>query len=207
MHKYFLLAIIATALLDCQSPQVDEKLPILGLPIESNGELVSAEVRPFRFMDQDSSWITNQTFKGDVYIADFFFISCPTICPKVKRNMKMLYDHYADEPRVKFLSHTIDVKHDTIPALRKYADKMGVNSDRWHFVWGEKDDIYKIAKDYLSIAMEAPESPGGFDHSGNLILVDDQRHVRGFCDGTDTESSTDFIKKIDLLLKEYDQRE
>lgn len=204
LNKFIFFIVVIPFLLSCK--QNEEKLPLLGIPIEVNGELVAAQVRPFRFMDQDSVWVNNETFDGSLYLTDFFFTSCPTICPKVKRNMKMIYDHYRDEERVKFLSHTIDIKHDTIPVLKKYADKLGVEEAIWHFVWGPKDEIYGIARDYLSIALEDPDLPGGFDHSGNIILVDDNRHVRGFCDGTDEKSSKEFIKQIDRLLREYDQR-
>ena len=83
---------------------------------------------------------------------------------------------------------------------KNYAENIGVNDDRWHFVTGDKDAIYTIAEDYMSLALEDPNAPGGFNHSGWLILVDDQKHIRSFCDGTDPKAVDKFMKDIDWLL-------
>jgi protein SCO1/2 len=104
---------------------------------------------------------------------------------------------------VLLLSHSIDTRNDTVPALKSHADKLGIETARWHLVTGNKDSIYTIADDYFSVATENPEAPGGFDHSGRLILVDKNRHVRAFCDGTDSEDVDRFMLDIDRLLKEY----
>jgi protein SCO1/2 len=101
------------------------------------------------------------------------------------------------------LSHSIDTKNDTVAALKQYAQKIGIDSKRWHLVTGEHDAIYAIADDYFSVAQENPDAPGGFDHSGRLILVDKNRHVRAFCDGTDPESVDKFMRDIERLLEEY----
>lgn len=186
----------------CQ--QAEEPLPVLGQRDVVNGDTVYHTIPDFEFINQDSQTVTNATFNGRVYVADFFFISCPTICPKVKQQMLRIYERFRDEPRLMLLSHTIDVKHDTVPRLRQYAENLGVSSDRWHFVTGDKRAIYDIADDYFSIAIEDPDAPGGFDHSGRLILVDDQRHVRAFCNGTEAEEVDRFMEDIALLLKEYD---
>ncbi len=100
------------------------------------------------------------------------------------------------------LSHSIDVTNDTVGQLHHYAQKLGIESAKWHLVTGDHDAIYGIADDYFSVATEDPSSPGGFDHSGRLILVDVNRHVRSFCDGTDPESVTKFMDDIDRLLAE-----
>lgn len=100
------------------------------------------------------------------------------------------------------LSHSIDVKNDTVAALKHHAQKLGIETKKWHLIHGNHDAIYGIADDYFSVAQEDPSSPGGFDHSGRLILVDQNRHVRSFCDGTDAEDVDRFMEDVSLLLAE-----
>lgn len=190
------------ALLSCNT--TDKRvLPILGNRVVSaSGDTIYPTIPVFTFVDQDSQVVNNATFAGKVYVVDFFFIHCPTICPKVKAQAKRVYDTYLDDPRVLLLSHSIDVRNDTVPALKRYADKLGIRSDKWRLVTGDHDAIYEIADDYFSAAKEYPDAPGGFDHSGRLILVDKNRHVRSFCNGTDPEEVTRFLEDIDLLLAE-----
>lgn len=202
---FWIFAALALAGLGCRQPE--EPLPILGEKIIENGDTIYHTIPDFAFIDQDSQIVTNETFKGKIYVADFFFISCPTICPKVTKQMLRIYKHFEDDDRVALLAHTIDVKHDTIPRLKDYATKLGVRTDKWHFVTGDKEAIYDIADDYFSIAIEDPDAPGGFDHSGKIILVDDKRRVRSFADGTDPESVDRLIADMEKLLRmEYSER-
>lgn len=185
----------------CADTSVKE-LPILGNKDVVNGDTIYHKVPDFSFIDQDSAIITNATFKDQIYVVDFFFTSCPTICPIVKRQVLRLYEKYEKESRLKFLSHSIDVKYDTPPRLNDYAKKLGISSERWHLVTGDEDAIFDIADDYFIAAHHDDDAPGGFDHSGRLILVDKNRHIRAFCEGTDPESVTGFMNDIDLLLNE-----
>ncbi len=178
------------------------KLPILGEKEVVNGKTVYHTIPNFSFINQDSMLVTNATFKDQIYVVDFFFTSCPTICPKVKRQMLRLYDKFEKEPRLKFLSHSIDIKYDTPDRLKKFGAKLGIKSDRWHLVTGEEDEIFEIADDYFIAAHHDDDAPGGFDHSGRLILVDKDRMVRGFCEGTEPESVTRFMDDIQMLLDE-----
>lgn len=198
----YLLIMLFSALLLAACTQ-DEKLPILGEKTEQDGEMIYHSIPDFEFVDQDSQLVTNATFEDKIYVVDFFFTSCPTICPKVKQQMLRIYERFADEPNLVFLSHSIDTKRDTVERLKKYADGLGIETDRWHLVTGDKDKIYEIADDYFSIAIEDPDAPGGFDHSGNLILVDWNRHVRSFANGTDPNKVDQFMKDIEVLIKEY----
>jgi protein SCO1 len=200
---YKLLAIsVLIALWGACTPQKGP-LPILGnRDVAPNGDTIYPKVPDFSFIDQDSQQVTNATFEGKAYVVDFFFIHCPTICPKVKAQAKRIYDRFADNPNLLLLSHSIDTKHDTVPALRAYAQKLGISAKRWHLVTGKHDDIYGIADDYFSVATVNPEAPGGFDHSGRLILVDKNRHVRAFCDGTDAEDVSRFMEDIERFLAE-----
>lgn len=200
--KYLLcIALFCAALAACEP--TPRRLPILGeRDVSPGGDTIYRTVPDFAFIDQDSQQVTNATFAGKLYVVDFFFTHCPTICPKVKAQAKRIYDQYADDPRLLLLSHSIDVKNDTVGQLRRYAQKLGIASAKWHLVTGDHDAIYGIADDYFSVATEDPDAPGGFDHSGRLILVDQDRRVRSFCDGTDPEKVTKFMKDIDALLAE-----
>ena len=116
--------------------------------------------------------------------------------------MLRLYDRYKDDARVVMISHTIDQRHDSVAVLNRYAHNLGVDTDKWKFVTGEKDSIFYLADRYFVSVIEDPLAPAGFDHSGRIILVDKARRVRGFCEGTDPESVTAFFDTVDKLLKD-----
>ena len=181
-------------------------LPYYGFHDEdaTTGDTIYHQIRDFSFVDQDSQIITNDYFDDKIYIADFFFTSCPTICPKVKAQMLRIYEKYEDNDQVALLSHTIDVKRDTVGKLKKYAIGLGTDTPKWRFVTGDRDSIYSITYDYISTALEAPEVPGGFDHSGWVLLIDKDRHLRAYADGTKEEKVDEFMKQIDRLLAEYE---
>ncbi len=197
IHSIFILLIATTS---CMQPREEEELPILGHRDIVEGDTIYHTIPDFTFINQDSNVVTNETFEGKAYIVDFFFISCPTICPKVKKQMLRIHEEFKDEENLVLLSHTIDTKRDTVERLHSYARNLGVSAPKWHFVTGDETEIYEIADDYFSIAVKDPSAPGGFDHSGRLILVDENRHVRAFCDGTDPESVDQFILDIKKLL-------
>ena len=170
----------------------------------ATGDTLYHHIRDFAFVDQDSQLVSNETFAGKMYVADFFFTSCPTICPKVKKEMLRIYNKYRDNERVMLLSHTIDPKRDTVGKLKQYAEGLGVNdgSGKWRFVTGNKDTLYDIAYDYISTALENPEAPGGFDHSGYILLIDPRGRIRAYADGTKTEEVDVFMERMDRLLAE-----
>lgn len=180
---------------DIQERQVDDKIEV---------DTVYHTIQPFAFVDQDSVMITNETFKGKIYVADFFFTSCPTICPVMKTQMLRVYDKFDNVPELAFLSHTIDPKHDSVAVLRDYAERLGAESSRWHFVTGDKEKIYEIAqKSYMSVAAEDEEAAGGYIHSGRLLLVDMDGRIRGAYDGTNPEDVDQLMEDIPVLLNEY----
>lgn len=182
-------------------PGKQRALPILGERDVVNGDTIYRTIPNFSFVDQDSQVVNNATFAGKIYVADFFFINCPTICPKVKANGLRIYERYKNEPRLILLSHTVAPKYDTVAALKKHARKLGIETYKWHLVTGPQNAIYDIADDYFSVAVENPDAPGGYDHSGRLILVDTKRRVRSFCDGTDAKAVDRFMEDIDWLLE------
>ncbi len=205
INLYFIIFAVLTLFIGCinSSQESTDVLPIIPKLNKETGEPIQHTIRPFSFINQDSQIVNNATFKDKIYVSDFFFIHCPTICPKVKANMKYMYDELKDNDDVVLLSHSIDTKYDTIPALKEYARKLQVDSKRWHFVTGDRKEIHGIAEDYVSSAKEDASAPGGFDHSGYLVLVDKKGHVRSFARGTEREETERMLEDINKLLAEY----
>jgi protein SCO1/2 len=157
----------------------------------------------FRLLNQDSTMLASKFFDGKIYIADFFFTSCPTTCPLMHRNLVKIYQHFKNEQQVLFLSHSVDFKHDSPSVLKAYSTKLGVADKRWQFVTGPREVIYPLAEQsYISSAQVEPGVPGGYAHSGYFILVDRHRRVRGAYDGTDQKSALQLIEDVQLLLHE-----
>lgn len=178
------------------------RLPYLG-NIEVNGkDTIYHTVPDIALINQDSQAFRISTLGDKVILADFFFTSCPSICPKVQKQMLRLYDRYKDDDRVMMISHTIDQRNDSVEVLKRYAQNLEVNTAKWTFVTGEKDSIFDLADQYFVSVVEDPLAAKGFDHSGRIILVDKNKRVRGFCEGTDPESVTAFFDTVDKLLQE-----
>lgn len=203
--KFYLFSalLLLSALTACDNGKNNGPLPYLGFPeITANGDTIPFKIPDFQFVDQDSTVITQATFAGKIYITDFFFTSCPTICPKVKRQMMRVYDKFKDEPRLVMLSHSIDTKYDTVATLRHYAEKLGISSSRWHLVTGDKAKIYEMASKYMISALEDANEPGGYVHSGAIALIDVNGHIRGSYGGTEQEEVDQLMLDIEKLLKE-----
>ncbi len=205
----FLSILILSA---CQSSNTD-KLPILGSrePVtkEVNGKTVTDTVYhsipDFEFLNQDSLPITEKSFENSIYVADFFFTSCPSICPIMHRNLLEVYKKYKGNPQVMFLSHSIDTKYDTPSVLKSYAEKLGVTGNEWQFASGTRETIYGISPEYMVFTEENDQVAGGFEHQGWFILVDKDRHIRGAYNGTDEKEVAKLMKDMDILLSEYEK--
>ena len=198
----FLLFSIITLLSSCK-PTV-QHLPYLGSNKIVDGEEVRHQIRSFNYIDQDSLAFNADVLNGNIYLADFFFTSCPSICPVMTKQLLRVHDAYLDYPEVTFLSHTIDPIRDSIQKLAAYANKIGVTTnEKWHFVTGEKDALYGMAEHYMIIAFADDEVPGGFEHSGYFILVDKEQQIRGYYDGTSENDVTKLIEDLEVLLDEY----
>ena len=178
-----------------------EPLPVISRAEVVDGEKVYEKIRDFSFTNQDSVEVTNKTFEGKVYIANYFFTTCPSICPPVSREMTRIYDHFENDDRVGMLSHTMDTKYDTIPVLKRYAEGLEVEAPKWNFVTGDDKEIFDIAYDYKTSALKDKQAPGGFDHDDLLLLVDKDRLIRAYAHGTDPKDVDRFIKDIEFLLK------
>ena len=202
-RSWLFLPILLLSFLACR-PEAPEVLPVIGFKEVDTvtGDTIYQTIGDFSFINQDGEVVNNQTFEGKAYLVDFFFLNCPTICPKVSKQMLRLYEEFEDQDEVLLLAHTLDPKRDTRETLQLYAENMGVNASKWHFVTGNKDELYAMADDYFSVALENPDAPGGIDHSGRIILVDPQGRVRSFANGTDPEKVTELIEDVRILLKE-----
>lgn len=157
---------------------------------------------PYTFTDQQGNPVTSETFREKIYVADFFFTTCPTICPIMKTQMLRVYEKFKDNDQLLLLSHTIDPEHDTVEVLNDFASRLNISADRWHLVTGDKEQIYDTARRYGLAALEDKNAPGGFIHSGSFTLVDRQGRIRGYYRGTEEDAVDALIKDIRRLLNE-----
>lgn len=206
------LGLIICGSLFFYSCENNKNLPILGerdtkvvlVDGKSVTDTIYHTIPDFTFTNQYGKSVSNADFSGKkIYVSDFFFTSCPTICPKMKTQMSRLYKYFKDNNSVAFLSHSIDPRHDTVPVLQEYAKNLGVSGNQWLFVTGEKEKIYDIGlKGYMATAKEDSTAEGGFIHSGAFILVDKLQRVRGIYDGTKPDEVDKLQDDIEVLLKE-----
>lgn len=179
------------------------ELPILGERyVDDNQDTVYHKIADFAFINQVGDTITNASVSGKVYVADFFFTTCPTICPIMKKEMLRVYEKFGDQPNFKILSHSIDPVHDTQAVLKDYAEKLGVaDATTWNFLTGDQEKIYEIGQtSYLTTAMADQAEPGGFLHSGAFLLIDQQGRIRGVYDGTKSEQVDRLLSDIPKIL-------
>lgn len=187
-------------------PYYGPKEPVL---VQRNGksvvDTIYAVIPPFSFIDRYGKPFTDKDVEGKIIVADFFFTKCTTICPRMSINMQQLQlklndDAYKD---VVFLSHTVDPEHDTPAVLDAYAKKLQADPTRWKFLTGSAPDIYRMGNTgYLLSALEDSTNAEQFVHDGRFVLVDKQRHIRGYYDGTEAEGVIALAADLKMLLKE-----
>ncbi len=187
-----------------------KSLPIYN-PAMVNPELVDSTMQhigrnhtisDFKFVNQNGDTITQDIYDGKVYVADFFFTTCASICPIMTKNMADIQKATLDNDQVLLLSHTVMPEIDTVAILKKYALENGVEDTKWNLVTGRKEDIYEMArKSYLAVKLGKPEELHDMVHTENFVLVDQKRRVRGFYDGTDKEDIKKLIDDINWLTK------
>lgn len=209
--RSLILPSIVVFTLSC-SPNSEQEstLPILGnkyteeKTVEGKAvvDTVYHQIAPFELYNQEGKNITNADVAGKVYVADFFFTSCPTICPIMKTQMLRVYEKFKDKDEFRILSHTIDPRHDTVELLSDYAARLGVpDAGTWNFLTGDQEHIFEIGQtSYLTTAMEDKNEAGGFLHSGAFVLVDQKGRIRGVYDGTKEDQVNKLMKDIPKLL-------
>jgi protein SCO1/2 len=207
----FILFSIVTVSLFYNALKPQKTLPIYN-PADVNPELVDSTVQfvakyhtiaDFSFTNQNGKTITQKDYEGKIYVADFFFTTCGSICPIMTTNMIDVQKAFADNPKVMILSHTVTPEIDSVPVLKKYALEKGVIDSKWNLVTGDKKDIYSMArKSYLAVKLGKPQELYDMVHTENFVLVDAERRVRGFYDGTKKEEVKKLIEDIQWLLTE-----
>ncbi len=179
--------------------------------IELNGE--AKKVPQFLMLNQDSLMIGNEDFKGKVHLAEFFFTRCPTICPVMNKNMKVLDDRFGDRQDFGIASFTIDPDNDKPYVLKKYAEAYGVKSQNWHFLTDKKATVYELANRGFSIfAGINPAVAGGFEHQGYFALIDKQGYIRSRVDRFENpivyysglDRDDDQMQGVDMLLEDIE---
>jgi protein SCO1/2 len=211
-YKWFLfivtvLSIIILALF-YSALKPKKTLPIYN-PSMVNPELVDSTIQyiskyhtiaDFSFTNQNGKTITQKDYEGKIYVADFFFTTCGSICPKMTTNLVEVQKAFINNPKVMLLSHTVFPEIDSVSVLKKYAIKNGVINSKWNLVTGDKKQIYAMArKSYLAVKLGKPEELYDMVHTENFVLVDSKRRVRGFYDGTKKEDIARLIEDITFL--------
>lgn len=170
------------------------------------GTTKNHRVGDFNLTDQDGNTVTPKDFDDKIYVADFFFVTCPTICPKMTDQMLRVYKELEDNNQLLFLSHTVMPEEDSVPVLKEYADKFNISSERWKLVTGDKKHIYNLArKTYFAAVTEGDGGKDDFIHTENFVLVDKDKRLRGFYDGTSEKDVDRLIKDISTLMLEYEK--
>lgn len=195
---YLLVVILLTAfvgyfLLTVYENKI-EPLPILG-PVTQldNGKGSYHEVPAFTFTDQNGASFQSDMLEGKIYVANFFFTSCPTICPQMSANLSLLRKRFNNDAGLEILSFTVDPERDTPERMKQYGKKFEADPAQWHFLTGDKKVLYKLARNgFFLSATEGDGGPYDFIHSENLVLIDSKGHIRGYYDGT-KEGSVDLI--------------
>lgn len=195
--------------------KVDKKAPIYN-PIDINPRLVDESIRfqknnhkiaDFKLINQNGDTITNKDYTNKIYIADFFFTRCQTICIAMAYNMSELQELYKNDADIMFLSHSVTPKIDSVSVLRAYAGNKGVIDKKWNVVTGDKKHIYELArKSYFAVLDEGNGDDNDFIHTENFVLIDKERRIRGMYDGTKKEDMPKIIETISLLKKEYSKK-
>lgn len=207
IHSLLLISLLLISIFSCkpagENGAISTELPILGERyVDNNQDTVYHKIAEFAFINQLGDTITNASVSGKVYVADFFFTSCPTICPIMKKEMLRVFEQYGDQPNFKILSHSIDPTHDTQAVLKDYAEKLGIeNANTWNFLTGDQEKIFEMGQtSYLTTAMADQAEPGGFLHSGAFLLIDQNGRIRGVYDGTKSEQVDRLLSDIPKIL-------
>ncbi|NJY61590.1 SCO family protein [Salinimicrobium sp. CDJ15-81-2] len=207
---FVLSAIIITIIYSILSPE--KRLPVYQ-PNMVNNELVDSTlqevrkyhtIKDFKLYNQNGDTITQDFYKDKIYVADFFFTTCQTICPIMTDHMLQIQEKLKNDEDVLLLSHTVIPNADSVPQLKKYALEKGVIDAKWNLVTGNKKDIYDLArKSYLASKSDGDGGPFDLIHTENFVLVDKERRIRGFYDGTDAKAIEELLADIEILKNEY----
>mgnify|MGYP000657498841 CR=1 FL=1 len=190
----------------------EKKLPVYN-PADVNPKLVDQslvlirrnhKVLDFSLINQNGETVTQQDYEGKIYVADFFFTRCMTICPVMTNNMGVLQEEFLNDDDVKFLSHSVTPSIDSVSVLKTYAEKNGVIDSKWHLVTGDKTEIYNLGRNeyFVENDLGIPKDINDFLHTENFLLIDKNKHIRGIYNGLNRASIAQLITDVEALLKE-----
>jgi len=192
--------------------QKKDRLPIYN-PADINPSLVDKSIRnvdhdhriqSFSLINQLGDTITESTFEGKIYVADFFFTTCMNICPKMSKQMDRAAKEFKDDKEVMFISHSVTPESDSVSVLAAYAELYGADPSKWMLVTGDKKEIYDLArKFYFAVTSNGKGDSTDFIHTENFVLIDKEKRIRGFYDGTSSKEVDQLIDDIRILQKEY----
>lgn len=192
----------------------EKTLPVYQ-PAMVNAELVDSSVQhirkyhtiaDFKLVNQNGDTITQEDYKDKIYIADFFFTTCPSICPIMTDHMLKIQQRIANDGEVMLLSHSVTPGIDSVAQLKKYALEKGVNDRKWNLVTGDKKQIYELArKSYLAVKSEGNGDAYDMIHTENFMLIDKEKRIRGFYDGTDPKAIEKLLSDLDILKESYEK--
>ena len=203
-------------LVSCEEAMVEEEVQMTSIPnlpyynspdfepYWSKEEGAPHQIAAFEFTDQNGQKINNETFKDKIYITNFFFTSCGSICPKMMKHMNYLQDELSDFDEVRFLSHTVLPEIDSVPKLKEYTKNYSINDRVWHLVTGNKADLYRLARQSYFVEEEIgfTKDSSEFLHTEHFVLIDQSKRIRGIYNGTVRLEMDRIIEDVKLLLKE-----
>jgi len=208
---FFILSVIIISII-YNILNVEKPLPIYQ-PSQVNAEMVDSTIQyqkkyhkiaDFSLINQNGKTITQEDYKDKIYVADFFFTTCQTICPIMTDNMYEIQKKIITDDEVMLLSHTVTPEIDTVAQLKRYAKEKGVNASKWNLVTGDKKQIYELArKSYLAVKDNGNGGPFDMIHTENFMLIDKERQIRGFYDGTNPEDIERLLDDIKILKASY----
>ena len=215
-YKVFVVIFLSTActilLLFYEALTPKKVLPIFQ-PNDVNYELVDSsiqhvkrfhKIKSFEFLNQNGEIISEKDYDGFIYVADFFFTTCPSICPIMTNNMVNIQNYIKDKNKVKLLSFSVTPEIDSVPVLKEYSIKKGVDDKYWNLLTGDKSKIYSLArKSFLVVKENGDSNSHDMVHTENFVLVDREKRIRGFYDGTDDKDMQILKKDIEILLEGY----
>ena len=162
------------------------------------------KIAPFSLTNQNGLTVTEKDYMNKIYVADFFFTTCPSICPKMTENMGLIQENIKTDNQVLLLSFSVTPEIDSVQQLKSYAIEKGVIDSKWNLLTGNKKEIYELArKSYLAVKTDGDGGEHDMIHTENFILVDPEKRIRGFYDGTDTNAMDELLSDIKVLQMEY----
>lgn len=195
--------------------KVDKKLKVYS-PADINPSLVHESLKhitknhtiaDFELINQNGETITNKNYKNKIYVADFFFTRCTNICIAMAYNMSELQEYYKNDNEIKFLSHSVTPVIDSVSVLKEYANNKGVIDGKWNVTTGSKKHIYELArKSYFAVIEGGDGGENDFIHTEQFVLIDKERRIRGFYDGTEKKDMEKLKKDVAILKEEYTKK-